>query len=393
MGSSSCKHSHAWYRIDACGRTDRGKAAPGLCKGGRLAERLSAGLLALIAAISPAEAETTVRIATFNTELAREGPGLLLRDILSEDDPQVEAVARLIAGAKPDVIALQGIDYDHELIAARALAQRIAAHGHYLPHVYALRPNTGMTTGLDLDGDRRKGRPRDAQGYGTFAGQGGMAVLSRFPIVVEDVRDFSGILWRDVPEALLRLEDGTPLLTDRVEKLQRFSTVAHWVVPVRIADQTLRLLTFHASPPVFDGPEDRNGRRNHDEIVFWLKYLDGAFGAKPEAPFVLAGDANLDPVDGVGRKAAIRRLLADDRMIDPKPMRPAGVAQGDGHAGDPRLDTVDWPGPDPGSLRVSYVLPSADLEVLKAGIVTDGLTVSVEEASRHGLVWVDLFLK
>ncbi|WP_410000778.1 endonuclease/exonuclease/phosphatase family protein [Roseovarius atlanticus] len=332
-------------------------------------------------------------MATFNTELAREGPGLLLRDTLSEDDPQVESVARLIARATPDIIALQGIDYDHDLIAARALVRRISAHGHDLPHVFALRPNTGMTTGLDLDGDGRKGRPRDAQGYGTFAGQGGMAILSRFPVLTEDVRDFSGILWRDMPQALLRLEDGTPLLLDRVKKVQRLSTVGHWVVPVRIEDQTLRLLTFHASPPVFDGPEDRNGRRNHDEIVFWLKYLDGAFGAGPEPPFVLAGDANLDPVDGAGRKAAIRRLLADGRMIDPKPMRPAGVAQGDGHDGDPRLDTVDWPGPDPGSLRVSYVLPSADLEVLKAGIVTDGMNGSVEDASRHGLVWVDLLLK
>lgn len=334
-----------------------------------------------------------MRIATFNTELARKGPGLLLRDILSEDDPQVEAVARTIAMAKPDVIALQGIDYDFDLAALRALRDRIAYNGHALSHVFALRPNTGMSTGLDLDGDGRKGRPRDAQGYGTFAGQGGMAVLSRFPIVADNVRDFSAILWRDMPGALLRLKDGTPLLAKRVEQVQRLSTVGHWVVPIRIERETLNLMTFHASPPVFDGPEDRNGRRNHDEIVFWLKYLDGAFGDRPEPPFVLAGDANLDPTDGDGRRGAIRRLLADDRMIDPQPMRTGGVAQGAGQEGDPRLDTVDWPGPDPGSLRVSYILPSADLHLVNAGIVGDDASDTEEDASRHRLVWVDLLLK
>lgn len=336
----------------------------------------------------PVLAETTIRIATFNTELARNGPGLLLRDILSEDDPQVEAVAKMIATARPDFIALQGIDYDHDLAALRALAARIAHHGLDMPHAFALRPNAGMATGLDLDGDGRVGRARDSQGYGEFAGQGGMAVLSRLPILTEDVRDLSGILWRDVPDALLQLEDGTALMPDDVADIQRLSSVAHWDIPIRVSDTTLRLLTFHANPPVFDGPEDRNGRRNHDEIALWLHYLDGKLGAAPSAPFVLAGDANLDPVDGEGRKAAIRRLLQDERFVDPKPMRDGEVTETAAHKGDPRLDTVDWPAPEPGSLRVSYILPSADLAVMDSGILAGHA-----EASRHRLVWVDLLVK
>ena len=27
------------------------------------------------------------------------------------------------------------------------------------------------------------------------------------------------------------------------------------------------------TPPAFDGEEDRNGRRNHDEIRFWVDYV------------------------------------------------------------------------------------------------------------------------
>ncbi|MEO1138294.1 MAG: endonuclease/exonuclease/phosphatase family protein [Pseudomonadota bacterium] len=346
------------------------------------------------AAIPPAFAQTSVRVATYNTELSRKGPGLLLRDIRSETDEQVEAAARVIAYSTPDVILLQGVDYDHDLVTLRAFRDRIDAHGWYFAHVFAARPNSGLATGVDLDGDGRLGAPRDAQGYGEFAGQGGMAIMSRYPIRSEALRDHSARLWHEMPDALLTQSDGTPVLTDAAMKVQRLSTVGHWDVPVEIEGRSVRLLAFHASPPVFDGPEDRNGRRNHDEIVFWQHVMDGLYGPPPQSSFVVLGDANLDPIDGDGRKSAIHRLLDDSRLIDPEPRKPGPVAQGPGHVGDPALDTVAWPEPDPGSLRVSYVLPSADLRVLESGIFDPpadaGLKGLVSKASRHRLVWVDL---
>ena len=132
-----------------------------------------------------------LRIATYHAELSRDGPGLLLRDILTAADPQVEAAAAVIARANPDVILLLGIDYDYGLLALSAFADRLAAHGARYPYRFALRPNTGMATGLDLDANGRLGEARDTQGFGLFAGQGGMAVLSRLPIRAADARDFS----------------------------------------------------------------------------------------------------------------------------------------------------------------------------------------------------------
>ena len=35
----------------------------------------------------------------------------------------------------------------------------------------------------------------------------------------------------------------------------------------------IHFLVSHPTPPVFDGPEDRNGRRNHDEIRLWADYV------------------------------------------------------------------------------------------------------------------------
>ncbi len=332
----------------------------------------------------------TLRVATFNAELSRKGPGLLLRDIRSGEDAQVEAVAALVAQVRPDILVLQGVDYDHGKLALAALRDRIAEAGVAYPHLFALRPNTGMSTGLDLDGDGRRGEPEDKQGYGWFAGEGGLALLSRFPVEGSGVRDFSALLWQDLPGAIPPQD-----MKAEVAQVQRLSRVGHWVVPVKVGGGLLHVLTFHGSPPVFDGPEDRNGRRNHDETAFWSRYLDGAFGPPPEGRFVLAANANLDPVDGEGRKAALRSLLADTRLQDPRPRRPGSPAQAEGQGGDPALDTVDWE--EVGALRVSYVLPSADLKVAGAGVVWppegDPMAEVAARASRHRLVWVDLVIE
>ena len=335
-----------------------------------------------LCAVCAAGAET-LRIATYHTELSRKGPGLLLRDLLKGEDEQAAAIARIVARVAPDVLILQGVDYDHGLVALTALRDLLAVEGPDYPYIIALLPNTGMATGLDVDGDGRFGEPEDAQGFGRFAGQGGMAILSMHPILASEAQDFSAVLWKDLPGAIPPDE-----MAEDVRNGLRLSATGHWAVPLQLETGLLQLLTFHAAPPVFDGPEDRNGRRNHDEITFWRHMLDGRFGEAPQGRFVLAGVANLDPVDGEGRKAAILDLLADSRLQDPEPRRNGPAQQGDGQKGEPALDTVAWPGPEPGHLRVSYVLPSADLDVVAAGVHWPA--EADEMASRHRMVWVDV---
>ena len=303
----------------------------------------------------------------------------------------------MIAAARPDVIALQGVDYDLDGAALSALAGALARAGLDYPHRFAGPPNSGRRSGLDLDGDGRADGPRDAQGYGRFTGQGGMAVLSRYPIAAEAMRDFTPLLWADLPGATLPALDGKPFPSAAAQAVQRLSSVAHWDLPVETPQGRLHLLTFHATAPVFDGPEDRNGLRNRDELRLWPLYLDRELGPEPPGRFVLLGDANLDPADGEGRHEAIRALLADPRLQDPRPQSSGAQAAADpGHRGDPALDTVDWEGP--GNLRVDYVLPAAGLKVQAAGVLwpepggsESGVGAeTVARASRHRLVWVDL---
>lgn len=305
------------------------------------------------------------------------------------EDDQIAAVVRIIAAAEADVLLLQGIDHDLEGHALAALADRLGAAGAPYPFRLALPPNSGVPTGLDLDGDGRRGMPRDAQGYGRFRGEGGMALLSRFPIGA--VRDHSAFLWRDLPRG-----QAAAVLSPEALAVQRLASGAFWDVTVDVHGTALRLLTLHATPPVFDGTEDRNGRRNEDELWFWLRQLDGwsPDGAPPpEPPLAIIGVLNADPGDGEARRGALMAALNHPGLQDPRP-ESAGAAED----GDP-TDTADWRDPDPGNLRADYILPSADLTVIGAGVVWPGRDdpdrtllggSDGNGASRHRLVWVDL---
>lgn len=290
----------------------------------------------------------------------------MLRDILRGDDPQITAVQDTIIQADADIIVVQDFDFDLRATALNAFADALAARGLSYPHRFTRPTNAGRQSGLDLNADGRLGDADDAQGYGRFYGAGGMAILSRFPIMENEVEDYTALLWRDLPDNIYPQVDGAPFGGAQVHAAQRLSSKGHWIVPVATPDHgTVRVMTFHAAPPVFDGVEDRNGRRNHDEAAFWLDYLARADSA---LPFVLLGVANMDPDRGQGRPEAIRALLTHPQLQDPFPDTP----------------TADFDDPDPGDLRVDYLLPSSDWKVENFG------TIRTPSASRHDLLWADL---
>lgn len=346
--------------------------------------RRAAAVVLVLALTTPGMAHSApLRIATWSPDLKRQGPGLLYRDIRSGKDKQIAAGVQVIAAVSPDILLLTGMDWDYDNLALTAYADLLAAAGVDYPYRHASRPNSGMATGLDLDGNGRTGTPADAQGFGRFAGEGGMALLSRHPI--ETAVDFSDSLWRDLPDHTM------PPTPPAIAAIQRLSSVAHWDIRVMIDDTPLHLLAYAASPPAFDGLDKRNIRRNHDESLFWLHHL-------PDAPFVVIGDANLDSHDGDGDPQAIAALLTVTQ--DPQPRSEGGrLAPRTGinasHQGDPALDTAVWPAENgPGSLRVDYVLPAQGLEVRDAGVFWPAPDAAMADvvrlASRHRLVWVDL---
>lgn len=365
--------------------------------------RLAAVLIAAIGA-TPILADP-VRVAYFHTELSARGPGLLLRDLTREKTPEaLDAVLAILVDTAPDIVLLADIDYDAGHEALRALQAALAQRGLPLPHGFTAAPNTGVPTGLDLDRDDKWDEPEDAQAFGEFRGAGGLVLLSRYPILHDQIAELTNLLWAEFPAANMPETYG-----DAERAVIRLSATGHWDVPVQLPDgEVLRLLTLHATPPVFDGPEDRNGRRNADQMRLWSDYLNGwrpEGAAPPLSRAVVLGTLNADPVDGEARPGALDRLRAHPRLQDPAP-RAAGAAaasraQGGvntAQTGDPAFDTVDWPDDrwnDPGNLRVDYILPSRDLTVMASGLhwpdPDDAEALQrAEVASRHRLIWVDL---
>ncbi|WP_371156151.1 endonuclease/exonuclease/phosphatase family protein [Jannaschia sp. 2305UL9-9] len=330
-------------------------------------------VFALCATAASAE---TVRIATYHTELSRRGPALLLRDIARGQDDQVNAVLDIIEAAEADVLLLLDVDWDFEGRAVMALRAALSDRGLTYAHHVAPSPNSGRVSGFDLDGDGRLGRGRDALGYGRFMGDGGMVLLSRLPLGA--LTDHSDLLWVD------RNPDARDVLPPGAEAVVPLASVAQWVVPLSVGGHDLSLITLNANTPVFDGPEDRNGIRNADE----LGLVADLAGTVP-VPVVL-GRSNVDPFDGAGDRGAMADLLNHPALQDPVPRGRGGG--GDGHLGDPALDTVAFEGPGP--LRVDYVLPAATLRVVDAGVIWpapgDPLAEAAGAASRGRLVWVDI---
>ena len=367
----------------------------------------------------------TLRVATYNASLYDEDAGGLVAR-LQLGNAQARKIAAVLQKVRPDIVLLNEFDYDTAQRAAD-LFQRdyleVAQAGggaplHY-PHRYLAPVNTGVPSGLDLDGNGEAGgigreRGNDAWGYGLHPGQYGMLVLSRFPIDAAAVRTFQLLKWRDMPGARRPMDPATgkPFHADAVWEQLRLSSKSHWDVPIETPVGTLHLLASHPTPPTFDGPEDRNGKRNADEIRLWREYISP--GAKPwlcddagrcgglaaDVRFVIAGDLNNDPVDGDGHHDAILELLEHPRVMRMATPRSAGgeakardyAAAGILRRGSPAHVTGDF-GPRVGALRLDYVLPSSGFALAGSGVfwpAPGDADAAIADGSDHQLVWVDL---
>jgi hypothetical protein len=377
----------------------------------------------------------SIRFATFNASLNRSAKGDLLRDLATPDDPQIRNVAEIIQRVRPDVLLLNEFDFDADdpsggsVGAKRFLANYLdrgqnGAEAIDYPHAFVARVNTGVPTGFDLDNDGKavtepgsRGYGNDCHGFGLFPGQYGFVIYSKFPFEPGSA-DFQAFLWRDMPGALLPARrDGTPWYTPAALGALRLSSKNHCDVAVRIGGKSVHILASHPTPPAFDGPEDRNGKRNFDEIRLWADHLSGAVylaerigaGIKPPGTFVLMGDLNADPLDGGSVAGAIQQLLDHPKVQGGFTPRSEGAAeasrlQGGANArqkGDPAFDTADFDDGSVGNLRADYVLPSKDLKVLGGGvfwpIASDPLARLVVMSPRaassdHRLVYLDLRL-
>lgn len=359
-----------------------------------------------------AASQATIRIATYNASLFGKTEGEILERLSDGKDEQAEKVAAIVQTVRPDVLLINELDYEEDDAAARLLAQKFFAKPQDLleaidyPYVFVAASNTGVASGMDLNKNNRTGEPNDCWGYGVYPGQYSFAIFSKFPIDDENIRTFQQFLWKDLPRASRPVdpESGESYYDDETWNSLRLSSKNHVDVPVVVGGERIHVLASHPTPPVFDGPEDRNGCRNHDEINFWNFYLAGASsktlvddqgkrgGLEVGSPFVIMGDLNSDPLDGDSRQTAIRKLLAHRFVTDPKASSEGAVSTAKKRdlKGEPQFDTAEF---GRGHFRVDYVLPSRNLELVDAEVFwppEESEEHGLIKASDHRMVWIEV---
>jgi hypothetical protein len=379
-------------------------------------------LLGVFLVINTSSAQT-LRVATFNVSMEAGNyltnettpTGNELFALLAKgENQQIRNIAAIIQNVRPDIILLNEFDYtanDEQGVEAfinhyLKVAQKNAKAINY-PYYYTAPVNTGLDSGFDLNNDGvASGTGDDAFGFGLYPGQYGMAILSRFPIDKNAIRTFQHFLWKDMPNNLMTtIKDahGQDWFSEQAQQALRLSSKSHWDVPVLVNGETLHILASHPTPPVFDGPENRNGKRNHDEVRFWNDYLNSSVssyiyddkgnygGLKLPSRFVILGDLNSSAINGDSMKEAITALVYSPLVIQVTPLSAGGRLHKPNEQSASSF-TAEW------GMRADYVLPSKyATKLIDCGVfwpTADSTLASLvtdrQASSDHRLVWVDI---
>lgn len=354
-----------------------------------------------------------LRIATFNVEDVRS------EQLETNDDARLKQIAAVLQRIRPNIVLLNEIETaqtdgpsNAEKFAYNYLA---VSQGEglrpLLYNTYTPDTNTGLHSGFDLDNSgsvdpnipERSDRQTDAHrtygndcyGFGTFPGQYGMALLvdRRLTIDYDAIRTYQNFLWKDLPDAKVPFySDGSPWYSSEEWDAFRLTSKNFADVPVTLPNgTTLHALISHPTPPAFDGDEQRNVFRNHDEIKLIRAYIDneqalyddeGVHGGLEDGtPFVILGDLNADPTDGSGFEMTLFTQL----FSSPK------LARDTHPASDIKLDRLDRTDTARFGLRVDYVLPSHSITITETGVWRDAGSFE-HFPSDHFPVWADVIV-
>ncbi|MGP9800474.1 endonuclease/exonuclease/phosphatase family protein [Rheinheimera sp. NSM] len=366
-----------------------------------------------------------ITFATFNVSMEAQnylpqgetGDATVLAKLLQTgNQPQIRNIAHIIQLVRPDVLLLNEFDYIADadkgvkaFISNYLQQPQGSAAAIDYPYFYYSTVNTGQPSPFDLDNDgKATGTGADAWGYGFYPGQYGMVLLSKYPIDTANVRTFQQFKWKDMPGFMpTKKADGRPWYSPDAWAEFPLSSKSHWDIPLHINGKTVHVLASHPTPPVFDGAENRNGIRNHDEIRLWVDYLtpqnagyiyddNGKKGGLAAgARFVLLGDLNAS-ADGEGDalNGAISALYNHPRINNAMPPKSAGGVENTPDNPKAAFHTAGW------RMRADYVLPSKAGFILKdSGVFWPAkadalypLVGSRGASSDHRLVWLKLEL-
>lgn len=343
--------------------------------------------------------------------------------ILDPDSTQLPAMAEILARFHPDILSVNELQFDIENVPEEGLpgapagtqpgnacegrnARRLADRLHelqpdLLEYDYSLvaMGNSGVPFETTEDvADNFKVRPDE------FLGRYSIGLLSRYPILHDQVRVLHDLAWSDLPgNRIQRIHDelgidvpvGYPLFEKAIV-----------VVPVDVEGMVFHVILLH---PMTSGFSPMNPHRNHDELRALTLWLDGELSAPgweplpADARFVIVGDLNVDPEDGEGDRDSIAQVLADPRVVAHFP-----EGEGSTRGTNPRRNSflsgcgredgqMPWNPTSKMQMQLDYMLPSTTVGAPAASGINWPTYPSEDwnlacRASDHRFVWEDLDL-
>ncbi|HEY5933916.1 MAG TPA: endonuclease/exonuclease/phosphatase family protein [Kofleriaceae bacterium] len=359
-----------------------------------------------------------LRIAQFNI---RE---LTTAKLLDANHRQVKAATEIIARFDAEILSINEIQYDLAGVPtadlpgaaqrtlgsvaidgepagnAARLAERIASVDPELDYKYSAMflGNSGFAFSGNTGGHAEL----DMRGFGEFPGRFNSALLSKHPILADDVRAIHDYRWSALPGNSID-EIKTTLGIAIPDDFPLFEK-ALFIVPVDVDGNVIHFVLAH---PVSAGFSAMNPYRNRDELRAIALFLSGELpGVEPlpdGAHFVVVGDLNADPEDGDGDRAGISALI-EHPLVDAH----FPIGRGGSEGTHPERNTfLSGCGRETGpivtnpatklQLQLDYLLTSATLgEPLASSVfwphhVNDAASYELTcFASDHRYVWMDL---
>jgi hypothetical protein len=314
--------------------------------------------------------------------------------LIDPADEQASAAAEVIARFKPDIISINELQFDIQGLPTASMpgAPSGTTYGNFngngddntkrlADRIAAIDPeatysNTLLTignSGFYWEGDDLGLDWYILRGWGEWRGRHNTGILSRYPILYDQVRVITDVAWDSLPEnniALMKSETGI----DVPPGFPVFEKSLN-VVPVQVGEQVIYVVLLHPVAPAFD---PINVYRNSDELRALAMFLDGTLpGVEPlpeGAKFFVVGDLNADPDEGDSLPGAIQRIIEHPLLAVSYPAGAGTKGQngeynsylsGCGHddgtmVGDPA---------DRWQMQLDYVLPSATIGLAKSSIL------------------------
>lgn len=264
-----------------------------------------------------------IRVGQFNL---RE---MTTKKLMDAADEQATAAAEVLARFAPDVVNINELQYDIQGVPtssspgqpkadakpgtfggaaenAKRLADRVRGVDPTADYPYVIQ--TLGNSGFLWEGSNNGSAVFDLRGWGEWRGRFNTAILSKWPILEDQIRVIADFAWEDLPDNLIA----------QMETEQGLTVPQGWplfekclnVIPVQIGDEVVHFVLLHPVTPVYDVI---NTYRNHDELHALQLFLEGKLpGVDPlpeGAKYVVIGDLNADPEDGDGIEGSIQQVL------------------------------------------------------------------------------------